>query len=82
MPWTIVVLAIVFVVGVVLWTTLDPIAEWMLDFAAAQNDSEDAQKGVASVRTFWEFWPLWFLGMLAVFGIVESIRRSTYRGGI
>lgn len=82
MPWTLVILGVVFVVGTIVWTTLDPVAQWMLDYALSQNDGQAASKGVASVRTAWDYWPLWFLGILGAFGIIESIRKSGSRGGI
>ena len=82
MPWAIVIMAIVFIVGTIAWVTLDPVATWMLDFTADQAANEDAEKGTETVRVFWDYWPFWFLAMLGVFGLTEAVIRSTYRGGI
>ena len=77
MPWTFILMLIFLGIGVILFQVLDPIFVGLLELLDPWLEgNENAQKGVSSVETAWNLWPLWFLGLIAVFGIVESIRKS------
>lgn len=80
MPWALLLMAIVFVVGTILFVVLDPVVDWMLTFATGWHPEADT--GLQTTRTFWDYWPLWFGGMLVVFGFAEAIRRSGTGGAI
>lgn len=80
MPWAFISIVLVFAVGVVVFHTLDPVAQELFSQTEAHADSEASQKGLASLQTIWEYWPVWFLGILFVFGYVEAVRKSQAGG--